>query len=333
MTTTRARQAQSKTGRASLRRLVTDGGPILALFVLVVFFSIANHKFVSVTNLRSLADQAAIPLTLGTGMTFVILLGAIDLSLEGNLAATSMLVALLMADQTNSVDLGPWAILIAILMGAAFGLVNGFVNTRFRIPAFMVTLGTWYVGLGIAEILFGLEPPRAEMSARAWGFDRWLGISRIFFVAIGVIAVGYVIQRWTRVGRYAYAIGGAEELTRHSGVNVNRYKIFAFMFAGATFGLAGAMLIARTGVGDIPAAKGFLFTTIAGVVIGGTLLSGGRGGVLHSSVGILIMVVLNNGMNLSGVSQYWQDAIAGFIVVGAVVFTALGARRRMRVVS
>nr|MCU0281541.1 ABC transporter permease [Acidimicrobiia bacterium] len=158
MTTTSARQAQSKTGRASLRRLVTDGGPILALLVLVVFFSIANHKFVSVTNLRSLADQAAIPLTLGTGMTFVILLGAIDLSLEGSLAATSMLAALLLADQTNSVDLGPWAILIVILMGAAFGLVNGFVNTRFRIPAFMVTLGTWYVGLGIAEILFGLEP-------------------------------------------------------------------------------------------------------------------------------------------------------------------------------
>jgi ribose transport system permease protein len=224
-------------------------------------------------------------------------------------------------------------VLIGVVIGATFGWVNGMVNTKARIPAFMVTLGTWSIGLGIAEILFGLEPPRVELAARSWGFDRWLGISRIFFVAIAVVAAGYIIQRWTRVGRYAYAIGGAEELTRQSGVNVNRYKVIVFMIAGAAFGLASSMLLARVGVGDIRAASGFLFTTIAGVVIGGTLLSGGRGGVLHSSVGILIMVVLNNGMVLSGVSQFWQDTVAGFIVVAAVVITALGARRRMRVVS
>lgn len=305
----------------------------MALLVLVLFFAIANHKFLTLTNLRSLADQAAIPLVLGVGMTFVILLGAIDLSLEGNMAATSMAVALLMADQTNDFDIGPWAVLVGVGIGALFGWVNGIVNTKARIPAFMVTLGTWSIGLGIAEILFGSEPPRVELAARAWGFNRLLGISRIFYLALAVVAVGYVIQRWTRVGRYAYAIGGAEELTRQSGVNVGRYKIFVFMIAGAIFGLASAMLLTRVGVGDIRAANGFLFTTIAGVVIGGTLLSGGRGGVLHSSVGILIMVVLSNGMVLAGVSQFWQDAVSGFIVVGAVVVTAIGARRRMRVVS
>jgi ribose transport system permease protein len=328
-TTTRAERT-----RAGLRRYAPDLAPVAALLLLSVAFAISNSTFLTPANLKGIADQAAVPLVLGVGMTFVILMGAIDLSLEGTLAASSLAVALLMADKTNDLDIGtPWAVLAGVGIGALVGFVNGFVNTKARIPSFMVTLGTWSIGLGIAQILFGNVPPRVEVAARAWGFNRWFGISHIFYLALGVIALGYVIQRQTRLGRYAYAIGGGEDLCRQSGVNVDRFKIFVFMLAGGAFGLAGAMLLSRTGVGDLRAAGGFLFTTIAGVVIGGTLLSGGRGGVLHSSVGIMVMVVLSNGMIISGVSQFWQDAVAGLIVVAAVVVTGWTSRRRMRVVS
>jgi len=315
-------------------RVLAAAGPTAALLLLSFAFAMANPKFLTAANLKNLADQSAIPLVLGVGMTFVILLGAIDLSVEGNLATTSLVVALVMADQTNALDIGSWGILLGVIVGVVFGFVNGFVSVSGRIPTFMVTLGTWSIGLGIGQILFGGEPPRLELSARAWGIDRlFFGVTNLFFVALGVILIGWLIQRQTKLGRYAYAIGGGEEMAKQSGINVGMYKIFLFTLAGAAFGLAGAMLLARTGVGDIRAVGGFLFTTISGVVIGGTLLSGGRGGVLHSSVGILTMVVLRNGMILSGVDQFFQDAVQGFILIAVLVITAWPNRRRMRFVA
>jgi ribose transport system permease protein len=321
-----------------LGKRAADLAPVGALLLLMIVFTIADRQFLTWGNFRGVFDQSAVPLVLGVGMTYVILLGAIDLSVEGMLVASSLAVALLVADKTNDVDIGMFpALVVGILIGVAMGFVNGLVNTRFKIPSFMVTLGMWSVGLGIGQILFGNVPPRIENEVRAWGSYgnnpfRWFGVTRLFYLALAVVFIGYLIQRWTKVGRYAYAIGGNEELAKQSGINIARYKTYAFMLAGAMFGLAGGMLLTRTGVGDLRAAQGFLFLTIAGVVIGGTLLMGGRGGVLHSSVGIFIMVVLNNGMVVLGVSQFWQDAVAGFIVVAAVVITGLASRRRMRVV-
>jgi ribose transport system permease protein len=339
MTSTTTSGSRAPAGiRSALRKRAADLAPVGALLLLMIVFTVADRQFLTWGNFRGVFDQSAVPLVLGVGMTYVILLGAIDLSLEGILVASSLAVALLVADKTNSVDIGMFpALVVGILIGTAMGFVNGFVNTRFKIPSFMVTLGMWSIGLGIGQILFGNVPPRIENEVRSWGSYgnnpfRWFGVTRLFYLALAVVLVGYFIQRWTRLGRYAYAIGGNEELARQSGINVARYKTFVFMFAGGVFGLAGGMLLTRTGVGDLRAAQGFLFLTIAGVVIGGTLLMGGRGGVLHSSVGIFIMVVLNNGMVVLGVSQFWQDAVAGFIVVAAVVITGLASRRRMRVV-
>jgi len=339
MTSTTTSGSRTRAGiRSALTRRAADLAPVGALVLLMIVFTIADRQFLTWGNFKGVFDQSAVPLVLGVGMTYVILLGAIDLSVEGILVASSLAVALLVADKTNSVDIGMFpALVVGILIGVAMGFVNGFINTRFKIPSFMVTLGMWSVGLGIGQILFGNVPPRIENEVRAWGSYgnnpfRWFGVTRLFYLALAVVFVGFLIQRWTRLGRYAYAIGGNEELAKQSGINIARYKTFVFMFAGGAFGLAGGMLLTRTGVGDLRAAQGFLFLTIAGVVIGGTLLMGGRGGVLHSSVGIFIMVVLNNGMVVLGVSQFWQDAVAGFIVVAAVVITGLASRRRMRVV-
>ncbi len=319
--------------RATLRKNAADLTPVGALLLLIAVFAVLDSDFLTVKNWQGIASQSAVPLVLGVGMTFVILMTAIDLSLEGMLVASSLTVALLVADKTNDVDIGMFpAAVVGIGIGVVMGFVNGFVNTKFKIPSFMVTLGMWSIGLGIGKILFGNIPPRIDVDVRRWGFTEFLGIQRIFYFALIVVAVGFIIQKWTRLGRYAYAIGGNEELAGQSGINISRYKIYVFMLAGGIFGLGGSFLLTRTGVGDLRAAEGFLFLTISGVVIGGTLLMGGRGGVLHSTVGIILMMVLKNGLVVLGVSQFWQDTIQGFIVVAAVVITGLASRRRMRVV-
>ncbi len=323
---------------ADLRSFLRDNAaglaPIAALLLLMAVFTVIKPgDYLTLKNFQGVASQAAVPLVLGVGMTYVILLGAIDLSVEGTLVASSLTVALLVADKTNTTDIGMFpAAMIGVAIGVLAGFINGFVNTRFKIPSFMVTLGMWSVGLGVGKILFGTTPPRIEVDVRSWGFTRLFGIQRLFYFALLVVLVGWIIQKWTKLGRYAYAIGGNEELAAQSGINVARYKTYVFMFTGGIFGLGGSFLLTRTGVGDLRAAEGFLFLTIAGVVIGGTLLMGGRGGVLHSSVGIILMMVLKNGMVVLGVSQFWQDTIQGFIVVAAVVITGLASRRRMRVV-
>jgi ribose transport system permease protein len=299
-----------------------------------VGLALANPRFATMGNLRNIADQSAVALVLAVGLTFVILMGAIDLSVEGVMAACSLSFALLVLNDRNPNDLGLLAVVIAIGVGASFGLVSGLVNTRLKIPSFMVTLGMWSVGLGVGAVLFGGRPPRIrDMELRSWGLETWFGFSRLTFVAVAVVILGFVIQRFTRAGRYAYVIGGGEDVARLSGINVARYKTIIFVFAGSLMGLAAAMNSLRLGVGAVDVGSGRLFTTIAAVVIGGTLLSGGRGGVLHSVVGVFIMTVLANGMILTGVPSPVQRAVQGVIIVMAVVATTWPHRERLRVIK
>lgn len=326
--------AASGAGRRSRLADPRSWGPVTALALLVVVLTLANERFLTLANVRTIADQSAIPLILATGMTFVILMGAIDLSIEGVMAATSMSVALLVENSRTGLELGPAGVVLAVSAGAVFGLANGVAHTRLRVPSFMVTLGTWFVGLGLAALLFGGRPPRVMDTAfRQWTIGTFGGFTRLVAVALVVLAIGYLVQRQTRLGRYAYVIGGAEDLARLSGVAVARYKTYVFGVAGATSGLGGVLLAARQGVGSPTAGAGQLFTTIAAVVVGGTLLSGGRGGVLQSVVGVLLITVLGNGMILAGIDPSIQQAVQGVIIVVAVVTTTWSARRRLRVIK
>jgi ribose transport system permease protein len=316
------------------RLKLSTWGPVLALLLLSVGLSVANPRFLTLGNLQNIADQSAVALVLAVGITFVILLGAIDLSIEGVMAACSLTFALLVMNDRNDNELGLLAIVIAVGVGALFGLVNGLVNTKLKIPSFMVTLGTWSVGLGVGAVLFGGRPPRIrDMELRGLALDSWFGFSQLTYIAVAVVILGYIIQRYTRAGRYAYVIGGGEDVARMSGINVARYKTIIFVFAGSLMGLAAAMNSLRLGVGAVDVGAGRLFTTIAAVVIGGTLLSGGRGGVLHSVVGVLIMSVLANGMILTGVPSPIQRAVQGVIIVTAVVATTWPHRERLRVIK
>ena len=307
---------------------------LVALLVLAVAFSALSPQFRTLANLTSIIDAAAVLAVVTVGITFVLLLGAIDLSVEGLIGACSMTVALLVANSRTELDLGLLGVLATIALGAAFGLASGVLSTRLRIPSFMTTLGVHAIGLGVATILFaGVRPVVEDPGLRAWASQRVLGFTVGSYIALGAVVAGWLIQRYTRVGRYAFAIGGAEDIARLSGIAVERYKAIAFAVAGAFYGLAAVMATSQLGSGVVQAAAGVNFSAIAAAVIGGTLLVGGRGGVLHSMIGVLVLTVLQNGLILTGVSPYAQRAVEGVIVVVAVAAATWPVRHRLGVVK
>jgi len=305
------------------------------LVVLVALVSSKSPEFLTAGNLANIVDQAAIPLVIVVGLTFVILMGSIDLSIEGQMAVGSMSAALLVANDRNTMDLGFWVFPLVIAIGAVLGLASGLAVTRLRIPSFLATVATWSVFSGIALILFGTtaKPLVTDTSFTALSSTRWLGLTKASWIAIGVVVVGLLIQRYTRFGRYAYVIGGSEEIAKLSGINVRRYRNAAFVISGACCALAGCLTVARTGIGSVRPADGLMFLAISCVVIGGTLLTGGRGGILHSVIGVLILTVIVTGMVLVGVSSFYQQIIQGAVVLLAVIAVGWKQRRTMRVVT
>lgn len=311
--------------------------PVPALLVLVaicVVMAFVNPMFLSGGNLLAIAEQSAVPIVVAVGLTFVILMGGIDLSLAGVMAAVSLTTALLLRNDRNELDLGFGAALIAVALGAALGLVAGVSVARLRVPSFIVTIGTWQIGLGIGLLLFGGKPPRIrDDDFRGLLGGSFAGLPGMVWVSLVVLMIGLLVQTRTRFGRYAYVIGGSEEIARLSGIPVSRYRMLSFVVAGATAGLAAVLATARIGVGDVGIGGDLLFTTIAGVVIGGTFLTGGRGGVLHSVVGVIVIVVIANAMVLGGVSSYVQQAVQGAVVIAAASIALWRSRERLRVIK
>lgn len=306
----------------------------MALVVLFLFFSVKDRQFSSAENVQAMAVAASIPMVLVTGMTFVILMGAIDLSIEGVVAVGSVMVALLVSNGRTNLAFGLAAIVVTILFGGVFGAVNGLLNAKLRVPSFMATLATWSLGLGLAVILMGPSPiVLVGTGLRSLTDIRWVGFAPEVFLGVGVIILGWILERYTKFGRYARAIGGDERVARDAGLHIDRYKVYVFAFAGAMSALAGVMLAAQLGVGDAGASTGYLFSTITAVVVGGTLLTGGRGGVLQSLVGVLIVTVLNNGMIELGISPSWLTGIQGTLIVLAVVASNWPLREKLRIVK
>lgn len=310
-------------------------GPLAALVVVVVILSVLRPStFLTWENFRSITDQASIPLILAMGASFVILMGCIDLSVEGVMATAALIFVLLSANSVNSVDLGIGAPLIALLAGTAMGVLTGLIHTVFRVPSFMVSLGTWFIGLGIATVLFGDSVPQLSGDlTRSWASASPLGVSNAFVVAVVFVLAAKFISDNTSMGRFTYAVGADENIASLNAVPVNRYKVFVFALAGFCSALAGIIGSSRLGVGVVDLGSGQLFQTIAAVVIGGTLLSGGRGGVINSICGVLLVVVINNGLILMGVSPVFQRAVSGLVIVVAVVATAFNQRSRLRIVK
>lgn len=317
--------------RAQKRKIrLAPWAPVVVLLALCVLIAAINPNFLSLSNFVRIAQAAAIPLVLGLGATFIILMGSIDLSIEGVLALGAVILSVVVLNGANSNDLGVLGIPIVLAVGAGMGFLNGLVHVKLRIPSFMATLGMWFVGVGVANAILGGQAVRINDGLiRALAIERVLGLPWGVWLALVALGVGYVIQDHTRLGRYMYALGGGEDLAALSGIPVNRVRIATFTIAGMFYALGGILAAAQLGLGNALIGQGRLFTTITAVVVGGTSLSGGQGSVLQTLVGVLIVVVLANGMVLMGISPFIQQAVQGLLIIVAVALSIERARTKI----
>jgi ribose transport system permease protein len=289
-----------------------------------------NPRFFEFNNVVRIANSAAIPLVLALGETFVIILGSIDLSVEGVLAVGSVVISLLVRNDSNGNALGWTGAALAIVTCAVIGCLNGLIHVQLRIPSFMATLGVWFVGVGMATLALGGSTVRVlDTSIRSLALTRLLEFPLAVWVALGALGLAWVFERSTRIGRYVYAIGGGEDLAVLSGIPVKRVKVVIFTLAGALYGLGGLLAAAQLGMGNALIGNGRLFFTITAVVVGGSALTGGEGGVLNTFVGVLIIAVLANGMVLLGISPYVQQAVQGLLIIVAVALSIDRARLKI----
>lgn len=316
---------------ARLRGRLAGSAPLLVLIALSLLLGVLSPSFFTLRNLIwGVANQAAIPLILSMGATFVIVMGSIDLSIEGVLCVGAMIVALLCTNDTNSNDFGWWGPLFALIACTALGLLNGLVHVVMRIPSFMATLGLWFVGLGIGTVILGGTAVRVlDPTIRDLAFHRVGSVPMAVWIAAATFLLALLIERRTRFGRYVYAIGGGEDIAALSGVPVGRTRILAFTLAGFFTGVAAVLASAQLGQANTTIADGRLFMTITAVVVGGTALTGGWGGIGNSLIGTLTVVVLANGMVLLGISPYVHETVQGLMIIAAV---ALSVRRGAQLV-
>jgi ribose transport system permease protein len=290
-------------------------GLFVALIILSVGLALVSPYFLTVNNLINVFLQASINLIVAVGMTFVITSGGIDLSVGSIVAVAGMVMADLLAQKSGL----PIAVSMALLVGTACGFVNGFLITRLRLPPFIVTLGMMSILRGIALIfnegrpIYGLP----QQQVRVISGD--IGIIPIpVLIALAVALFFHFVLRNTKIGEYTTAIGGNEEATRLSGINVRRYKVIVYSLSGLLCGLAGLVLTARLSAAEPIAGIGFELDAIAATVMGGTSLAGGEGTVIGTIMGALIMSILRNGLNLLNIQAYYQQVAIGFVIILAV---------------
>lgn len=310
--------------KKKLTNLSMAQGAFVALLFLVLILSLLSPVFFTAPNMINIARQSAVLALMSLGLTVVLISGGIDLSVGPIVSIVGVATALLIVNDIS----WPVALLIVIGIGAVLGLINGILVTVFRIPAIIATLATSISFGGVALLLsggYGISIPLASgIGVVARGS---IGvIPAPIFIMLGIYSIAHVIMRYTSLGRIIYAIGGNEETVRLSGISVRKYRIIAFVICGITASMAGFILAARVVSGQPRAGEPLTMNAIAGPVLGGTSVFGGIGSVWGTLVGVLIITVVNNGLNLLGVTPYWQFVVRGMILAGAVAISALRMR-------
>lgn len=297
-------------------------GPLIGLILLCIFLSFATDKFMSLRNILNILDQISVLGIMAVGMTLVILIGGIDLAV-GSVLALAMMVMGYLANVAGLPMVA--AILLALLAAGLTGAVSGLMITAFRVPAFIATLAMMSVARGLANMITDGQ--------QIVGFPGWfslLAYNRIggfltltVAIMLVVFLLGWLYLRYTAGGRSLYAIGGNPEVARLAGINVNAYTVGVYVVSGLLAGLAGVVLAMRLDSVQPTAGVSYELDTIAAVVIGGTSLTGGRGGIFGTIIGVLIIGVLRNGLNLLGVSPFMQAVVIGVVIALAVAAEAL----------
>lgn len=297
--------------------------PIIVLVVLVVFFTFLNPNFFSLRNFARIAIAASPFLMVTIGVTFIIIMGSIDLSMEGTVSLTAIAFCFCFLFFGGTLGSGGWiAIPVALLAGAIYGALNGFIHAKLLIPSFMSSLAMGFVGIGAAVLLTGGGIVRIDDDIfRSLLTYRIQGFPLMVYVAILFLIFGIIIQKFTVLGRNLYAIGGAEDLAAASGVPVLRTRVLAFSLAGFYYSLAGVLQVAKLGQAESVTGANLMFLSITAAVVGGVALWGAIGGVFNALIGVLIVAVINNGMVVIGLPDYLQDGVLGVLVIAAVILS------------
>ncbi|NLI21571.1 MAG: ABC transporter permease [Clostridiales bacterium] len=308
--------------RQSQRERFVSWAPLAVLALLVLLFSLTAEGFFSLKNLQNVLNQVSIPLVMSMGMTFVILMGSTDLSAEGLGGFVGSVTALMVLNSKTTLDMGFLAVVIAMVASVLVSALSGLMHIKGKLPSFMVSYAVSNIMAGFAVLAYRGEPALIRdpfFTVLAQG--DFLGIPYLTFIALGVFGVSYVLQTRTRFGSYVMAIGDNEAIARNIGINIDRTKLKVFLWLGVCIGLVGFMGAVRIGRGEVAIGSNVVFPAITAVVVGGTSLSGGKGGVVHSLLGAFIVTVINNALVLLGVSPYVQQAVQGIIIIVAVALS------------
>jgi ribose transport system permease protein len=305
------------------REVLVKWAPLLVLIALCAFFTLMEPRFFSMRNFARITIAAAPALMVAIGVTFIIIMGSIDLSMEGTVSVCAVAFAFCFLWLGGTLASWAWlAIPLALLVGAVLGFVNGFIHVRLKIPSFMASLAMGFVGTGLAMVMTGGDRIRIEDELfRGLLTERILGFPIMVYVALVFLLIGWFIQTRTTLGRNFYAVGGGEDLAVASGLNVDRVRILGFTLAGVFFAAGALLAVGRIGIAETATGDNFMFLSITAVVVGGTALWGGIGGVWNTLVGVLIVFVIGNGMVVIGLPGYVQDGVLGILVILSVILS------------
>jgi ribose/xylose/arabinose/galactoside ABC-type transport system permease subunit len=295
--------------------------------VLMTVFTVGNPSFLSAYNMFTIVNSVAILLAVGLGQVCVILTGGIDLSVGSIMSLVSVVFLIAIG------SLGVWAYPLVIVIGTACGFLNGALVSKLRIPSFIATLGTQGILISLTYLISAapLSAPDNSYGLLDLVNGQVGPVKNVWLIAAGIFAIYYVVQRFTRVGRHIVYIGANERMSWLSGLHIDRVRILAFSLSGFGASVAGVILSATLFSGYPTIGAVYVLNSIAVVVVGGTAMTGGAGGVVNTLIGGLIMGVLNNGMTVIGIDVYAQQVVLGIMIIVAVAVTF--DRRKVAVIK
>jgi len=301
---------------------------LVILFALIIFFSFMSNGFFSQKNLYNILQQVAVIGIITVAQTFVIITSGIDLSQGAIIGLTTVISAMCMVDLKLPI---PIAVIAGLLVGIGIGAANGVLIAHLGLPAFIATLGTMSVTEAIALLIKGgndiYNLPNAISEFGRQGLGEIL--PNIAIIMIIIVVAMHILLKKTSFGRYTYAVGSNATAAKFSGVKVKRVLFKTYLLAGLLCGVAGIIMMCRMNGGVAIAGKGYQMNSISAVVIGGGSLFGGEGSIVGAIIGAFIMVILSNGLQIMGISSYWQQFITGIVLVSAVLFDTLRRKKTM----